>query len=217
MPSPKSVRRATSTQTDERQEYAYITVGIDPGTGTTGYGAVALTHTGEFVLLACGVIRTPPRTPMHLRLQELFNDLCGIIEEFQPQALAVEKLFFGRNVTTAITVGQARGIVLLAAANAQLDVAEYTPAEVKQAIAGYGNASKRQVQEMVQRILELSEIPRPDDAADGVAIAVCHLQSLYYRRRIADADAQIDIQTDSQTNLQTEIDSGADIETLLQK
>jgi crossover junction endodeoxyribonuclease RuvC len=118
-------------------------------------------------------------------LQELFNDLRHLIDEFRPQSLAVEKLFFGRNVTTAITVGQARGIVLLAAALANLDVAEYTPAEVKQAIAGYGNADKRQVQEMVQRILELPDKPRPDDAADGVAIAVCHLQSLTYHQRIA--------------------------------
>ncbi len=171
------------------QEYAHITVGIDPGTGTTGYGIVGLTQKGDFALLACGVIRTPPHTPMHLRLQELFNDLRKLIAEFHPQTLAVEKLFFGRNVTTAITVGQARGIVLLTAALGQIDVAEYTPAEVKQAIAGYGNADKQQVQEMVQRILDLPEIPRPDDAADGVAIAVCHLQSLYYKSRIADAEA----------------------------
>ena len=181
-------KRARAVGVQAVQEYAYITVGIDPGTGTTGYGAVGLTHAGELTLLACGVIRTPPRVPMHLRLLELFNDLVDLLDEFRPQALAVEKLFFGRNVTTAITVGQARGIVLLAAAQAQLEVAEYTPAEVKQAIAGYGNADKRQVQEMVQRILELPEIPRPDDAADGVAIAVCHLQSFYYHSRIADAE-----------------------------
>lgn len=174
------------------QDYDYVTMGIDPGTGTTGYGVVGLSHNGGFDLLACGVIRTPPRTPMHLRLQELFQDLRDLIDEFRPQSVAVEKLFFGRNVTTAITVGQARGVVLLAAALAQLDVAEYTPAEVKQAIAGYGNADKRQVQEMVQRILELAEIPRPDDAADGVAIAVCHLQSLTYHRRVADAEAEMD-------------------------
>jgi len=177
-----------SVESGARQEYAYVTLGIDPGTGTTGYGVVGLTDGGAYELLACGVIRTPPRTPMHLRLHELFNDLRDLIDEFRPQALAVEKLFFGRNVTTAISVGQARGIVLLTAALAQLEVAEYTPAEVKQAIAGYGNADKRQVQEMVQRILELADIPRPDDAADGVAIAVCHLQSLYYRSRIAEAE-----------------------------
>lgn len=197
MPSPARARPTEAKQVaakraETSQEFAYITVGIDPGTGTTGYGVVGLTHEGEFVLLACGVIRTPPRTAMHLRLQELFNDLRDLIDEFRPQALAVEKLFFGRNVTTAISVGQARGIVLLTAALAQLEVAEYTPAEVKQAIAGYGNAEKRQVQEMVQRILELPEIPRPDDAADGVAIAVCHLQSLTYHRRLAEAEAGVD-------------------------
>ena len=192
MPATVRARRTAPTPAKASQEYAYVTMGIDPGTGTTGYGVVGLTSEGSFVLLACGVIRTPPRTAMHLRLQELFNDLQGLIDEFRPQALAVEKLFFGRNVTTAITVGQARGIVLLTAALGNIDVAEYTPAEVKQAIAGYGNADKRQVQEMVQRILDLPEIPRPDDAADGVAIAVCHLQSLYYHRRIADAEAGVD-------------------------
>lgn len=164
-----------------------IVLGIDPGTATTGYGVVGRDAAGDFVLLACGVIRTAPRTPMHLRLRELFEDLQRIIAEFQPGSLAVEKLFFGRNVTTAISVGQARGAVLLAAALSELDVAEYTPAEVKQAIAGYGNADKRQVQQMVQRLLQLDDIPRPDDAADGVAIAVCHLQSLHYHRRIAGA------------------------------
>lgn len=170
-------------------EYAYVTLGIDPGTGTTGYGVVGMLLDGSFELIACGVIRTPPHTAMHLRLEELFNDLRDLIEEFRPQALAVEKLFFGRNVTTAISVGQARGIVLLAAALADMEVAEYTPAEIKQAIAGYGNADKHQVQEMVQRILDLETIPRPDDAADGVAVAVCHLQSFTYNRRIADAEA----------------------------
>lgn len=163
-----------------------VTVGIDPGTASTGYGVVGLTVHGDFVLLACGVIRTEPGVPMHLRLLELHGDLMRLLDEFQPDAVAVEKLFFGRNVTTAISVGQARGTALLAAAQRAIDVAEYTPAEVKQAIAGYGNAEKRQVQEMVQRILELPEIPRPDDAADGIAIAVCHLQRLTYYRRIAE-------------------------------
>lgn len=165
----------------------YVVLGIDPGTATTGYGVVGLTLKGEFQLLACGVIRTDAGMPMHLRLRELFEDLQRLIAEFRPQGVAVEKLFFGRNVTTAISVGQARGAVLLAAALTGLEVAEYTPAEVKQAIAGYGNAEKRQVQEMVQRLLDLDFIPRPDDAADGVAIGVCHLQSLIYHRRIADA------------------------------
>jgi crossover junction endodeoxyribonuclease RuvC len=118
---------------------------------------------------------------MHLRLLELFEDLRGLVHEFNPDEFVVEKLFFGRNVTTAISVGQARGTVLLAAALSNLPVVEYTPAEVKQAVAGYGNADKRQIQEMVQRLLDLPEVPSPDDAADGVAIAVCHLQSRRYR------------------------------------
>jgi crossover junction endodeoxyribonuclease RuvC len=158
-----------------------IVLGIDPGTATTGYGVVAQTTTGEFELLACGIIRTHPDVAMHLRLLELFNDLVALIQEFNPDAVAVEKLFFGRNVTTAISVGQARGAVLIAAAKQGLSVAEYTPAEVKQAIAGYGKAEKRQIQEMVQRILNLEQLPRPDDAADGVAIALCHLQTMRYR------------------------------------
>ncbi len=165
--------------------YEHVTIGIDPGTATTGYGVVAQTTEGDFVLLACGVIRTPAGDPMHLRLLELFRDLQAIIREFRPASLAVEKLFFGRNVTTAISVGQARGVILIAAATNDLDVAEYTPAEIKQAIAGYGNAEKRQIQEMVQRLLDLPEIPRPDDAADGVAIALCHLQTLHYRHLIS--------------------------------
>lgn len=156
-------------------------MGIDPGTATTGYGVVAQNEQGNFELLACGVIRTRPRMAMHLRLLELFEDLRALIQEFQPDEIAVEKLFFGRNVTTAISVGQARGAVLLAAAMSGLPVIEYTPAEVKQAIAGYGNAEKRQIQEMVQRLLDLPRAPRPDDAADGVAIALCHLQTVRYR------------------------------------
>lgn len=159
------------------QAYTRIVLGVDPGTAITGYGVVAEESDGEFVLLACGVIRTQAHTAMHLRLLELFRDLQAIIEEFEPAVMAVEKLFFGRNVTTAISVGQARGSILLAAALAGLEVVEYTPAEVKQAISGYGNADKGQVQEMVRQVLGLAEAPQPDDAADGVAIAICHLQA----------------------------------------
>lgn len=165
-----------------------ITLGIDPGTAITGYGVVAHTAAGEFELLACGVIRTDSTTPMYLRLRELYADLNSLIQEFRPHSVAVEKLFFGRNVTNAISVGQARGIALLAAALHDLRVAEYTPAEVKQSIAGYGNAEKHQVQEMVQRLLELDDIPRPDDAADGVAIALCHLQTEQYHRLVDEAE-----------------------------
>jgi crossover junction endodeoxyribonuclease RuvC len=157
-----------------------IVLGVDPGTATMGYGVVGQTDSGDLTLLACGVLRTQAHAPMHLRLKELFEDLRRLIREFDPQSVAVEKLFFGRNVTNAISVGQARGAVLLAAAMENRELAEYTPAEVKQAIAGYGNAEKQQVQEMVQRLLELAELPKPDDAADGVAIAVCHLQAARY-------------------------------------
>jgi crossover junction endodeoxyribonuclease RuvC len=158
-----------------------IVLGIDPGTAITGYGVVGETARGDFELLACGVIRTQAGDEMHLRLLEIFRDVKALIAEFRPDDMAVEKLFFGRNVTTAITVGQARGAVLLAAAEKGLTIAEYTPAEVKQAITGYGNADKRQIQEMVQRVLNLPHPPHPDDAADGVAIAVCHLQRTRYQ------------------------------------
>jgi len=153
-----------------------IVIGVDPGTAITGYGVVGQNIHGDFELLACGVIRTAATDEMHSRLLELYTDFRALIEEFQPDELAIEKLFFGRNVTTAITVGQARGVLLLAAAQQKLTIAEYTPAEVKQAISGFGKAEKQQIQEMVQRILNLPERPQPDDAADGVAIALCHLQ-----------------------------------------
>lgn len=158
-----------------------IVLGIDPGTASTGYGVVAQAASGDFILLACGVIRTAPDRPMPLRLREIFEDICNLIAEFQPSEVAVEELFFGRNVTTAISVGQARGAALLAAALNDLPVAEYTPATVKQALTGYGNADKTQMQMMVQNLLGLDTPPRPDDAADGVAIALCHLQTARYR------------------------------------
>ena len=164
--------------------FDYVVLGIDPGTATTGYGVVGRTLRGDFELLACGVVRTAAGEEMHLRLLELFEDVQALVKEFRPNEIAVEKLFFGKNVTNAITVGQARGVVLLAAALAGLPLAEYTPAEVKQAISGYGNAEKRQMQEMVQRLLGLDAPPQPDDAADGVAIALCHLQTVAYRRLI---------------------------------
>jgi crossover junction endodeoxyribonuclease RuvC len=153
-----------------------VVVGIDPGTAITGYGVVGQTMAGDFELLACGVIRTAAEESMPARLKELYEDFLALLEEFKPEQVAIEKLFFGRNVTTAITVGQARGVLLLATAQRKIPLAEYTPAEVKQAITGYGNAEKRQVQEMVQRLLHLPTLPKPDDAADGVAVALCHLQ-----------------------------------------
>lgn len=159
----------------------WVVLGIDPGTASTGYGVVRQSPHGDFQLLACGVIRTSPADLMHYRLREIFEDIQNLIREFSPNEVAVEQLFFGRNVTTAITVGQARGAALLAAALNDLPIAEYTPASVKQALTGYGNADKVQMQMMVQQLLNLEETPQPDDAADGVAIALCHLQTARYR------------------------------------
>ncbi len=169
------------------REYS-TTLGIDPGTAITGYGVVKQNAAGEYELLACGVIRTRSVDPMHERLREVFQDIQRLIQEFEPDSMAVEKLFFGKNVTNAISVGQARGVAILAAALSDLHVAEYTPAEVKQSIAGYGNADKQQVQQMVQRLLDLDNPPQPDDAADGVAIALCHLQTEQYQRLVYEAD-----------------------------
>jgi crossover junction endodeoxyribonuclease RuvC len=172
------------TASDETNEYTRVVLGVDPGTAITGYGVVGELADGAFELLACGVIRTDAGQLMHLRLKEIFQDLQAILREFRPDEMAVEKLFFGRNVTTAISVGQARGAILLVAALNGVDVVEYTPAEVKEAIAGYGNAEKRQVQEMVRRTLHLAETPAPDDAADAVAVAICHLQRALYHHLV---------------------------------
>lgn len=154
-----------------------IALGIDPGTATTGYGLVRETSQGDFVVVDFGVVQTPPGLPAAERLNQLYTTLIDIILLHHPECGAVEKLFFSRNVTTALGVGQARGVALLAMAQHGLTVAEYTPMEVKQAVAGYGGADKNQVQQMVRALLNLEQIPRPDDAADALAVALCHLQS----------------------------------------
>jgi crossover junction endodeoxyribonuclease RuvC len=157
-----------------------LALGIDPGTATTGYGLVRQTPSGDLETVTFGVILTPPHTPAHQRLLMLYDDLRELLSRHHPDSCAVEKLFFQRNVSTAMAVGQARGVVLLVAAQAGLEVAEYTPNEVKQAVAGYGAADKRQVQEMVRTLLALPEIPKPDDAADALAIAITHLHTNKY-------------------------------------
>ena len=151
-------------------------LGIDPGTAITGYGLVEEVR-GDLKLVAFGVIRTPADQPLPRRLQLIYHAVSDLAEEWEPEAAAVEELFFSRNVRTAMSVGQARGVALLALADASLDVAEYTPLAIKQAVTGYGNADKMQVQEMVRLLLELAEVPRPDDAADALAVAICHLHS----------------------------------------
>ena len=154
-----------------------LVLGIDPGTATTGFGLVRDRPDGSLESTAYGTIQTAAGTPAHERLASLYHQLNDLLLLHRPDSCAVEKLFFQRNVSTAIAVGQARGVVMLAIAEAGLDVAEYTPNEVKQAVTGYGSAGKRQVQEMVRTLLLLPEIPKPDDAADALAIAITHLNT----------------------------------------
>ncbi len=158
-----------------------LVIGIDPGTATTGYGLVREGRDGSLKVGDYGVIQTPAGLPMPKRLLQLYHELQEIVALHRPDSGAVEKLFFQRNVRTAISVGQARGVALLALAEAQLPVAEYTPMEIKQAVAGYGGADKNQVQQMVRALLGMDSIPSPDDAADALAVAICHLHSARLR------------------------------------
>ncbi|MCA9327028.1 crossover junction endodeoxyribonuclease RuvC [Candidatus Saccharibacteria bacterium] len=151
-------------------------LGIDPGTGILGFGIIEL-HKGKPVLVDAGVIRTPVHEDDAVRLQTIYEELSDIIAETKPTHMAVEKLFFARNVTTAMTVAQARGVVLLAGKQADLELYEYTPLQIKMAIAGYGRADKKQMQEMVRLHLNLAEVPKPDDCADALAAALTHAQS----------------------------------------
>ncbi|HKJ27958.1 MAG TPA: crossover junction endodeoxyribonuclease RuvC [Anaerolineales bacterium] len=154
-----------------------LVLGIDPGTATTGYGLVRQARDGSLAAVAHGVITTPAKTPMPERLIQLYEELNEIIKLHRPESSAVEMLFFQTNVKTAISVGQARGVVLLALAQAGLPIGEYTPNAIKQAVTGYGSADKHQMQEMTKMLLGLKERPRPDDAADALAVAICHLHS----------------------------------------
>lgn len=155
-----------------------IILGVDPGTARLGWGVVC----GE-TIVACGCLETKPELVEEDRLKTLFDQLNRLIKKYQPEAVAVEKLFFFKNQTTVIPVAQSRGIILLAAAQNELPVFSYTPLQIKQAVTGYGRAEKNQVQQMVKAILKLKNIPRPDDAADALAVALTHLFSykLYTR------------------------------------
>ena len=152
-------------------------VGIDPGTATTGYGFVEETDSGELRVIDYGVIITAAKIPPEQRLYQIYTQLKELLLLHRPQSGAVEKLFFQNNVTTAMSVGQARGVAMLALAEAGVAVAEYTPMEIKQAVSGFGGAGKAQVQLMVKALLSLPDIPRPDDAADALAVAICHINS----------------------------------------
>ncbi len=149
-------------------------LGIDPGTGIMGFGVIDADATGKAKLVDGGVIRTPANQADSLRLLTIFDELSEIIELHKPEIMAVEKLFFAQNVTTAMTVAQARGVVLLCGEQSGLTLYEYTPLQIKQALTGYGRADKKQIQEMVRVILALDTVPKPDDCADALAVAICH-------------------------------------------
>lgn len=148
-------------------------IGIDPGTGILGFGVIDV-NGSKITLVEAGVIRTPAHTPHAERLEEIFDGLTEIIESTKPQAFSIEKLFFTKNVTTAMSVAEARGVSILVAHKAGLPIAEYTPPQIKQTLTGYGNAGKKQVQEMVRIQLGLKEVPKPDDCADALAAAITH-------------------------------------------
>ena len=153
-----------------------IILGIDPGVATIGFGVIR-SERGNNTLLRYGVITTPPGIPLSSRLLQIDRDMEELIHTFQPDEMAVEELFFSKNITTGIAVAHGRGVILLAAERLGVSIFEYTPMQVKQAVAGYGGADKRQVMLMTQRLLNMKQIPRPDDAADALAIAICHGRS----------------------------------------
>ena len=151
-------------------------LGIDPGYGITGFGLIEADR-GQYRLVQCGAITTPPNTDFSWRLEMIYNDMTQLLQTTKPDAVAIEELFFGQNVTTGIGVAQSRGVILLAIQQAGLPVHSYKPMQVKQSVGGYGSATKHQVQDMTKRLLKLSAMPKPDDAADAIAIALCHARS----------------------------------------
>lgn len=148
-------------------------IGIDPGTGILGFGVIDVNR-GKYILVDAGVITTPAHTPIDERLEDIFDNLTEIIAATKPDVMSIEQLFFARNVTTAISVAQARGVAILTGRKARLSIAEYTPMQIKQTITGYGKADKKQVQEMVRIQLGLAEVPKPDDCADALGAAITH-------------------------------------------
>lgn len=149
-------------------------LGIDPGTGILGFGVIEADGRQKANLLDAGVIRTPVKQPDSQRLLTIYDELSQIIKDLQPEVMAVEKLFFAQNVTTAMSVSQARGVVLLCGEQNNLELHEYTPLQIKQALTGYGRADKKQMQEMVRIVLGLKDVPKPDDCADALGAAICH-------------------------------------------
>jgi len=158
-------------------------MGLDPGTAITGYGLVKFDGS-KFSLVDCGCVRTSTEFPLSERLQSIYAELTGVIRLYKPEQFAVEELFFNKNARTALAVGHARGVAMLAASNSGLPVFEYTPLQVKQAVTGFGRADKTQVQYMVKTILALPEAPTPDDVADALAVAICHGQLYSWVRKL---------------------------------
>ncbi|RAP77884.1 crossover junction endodeoxyribonuclease RuvC [Paenibacillus montanisoli] len=158
-------------------------LGIDPGIAIVGFGFIDKIGS-KLVPVQYGCIQTEAHTPQEERLKQVYESTCALMDRYKPDTVAVEKLFFNKNVTTAFSVGQARGVMILAAAQRGLPITEYTPLQVKQAIVGYGKAEKRQVQEMVRMFLKLSAIPKPDDVADALAVAICHAHSSVLTQKI---------------------------------
>ncbi len=152
-------------------------LGIDPGIATIGFGLIESNAARQIRLLHCGVITTPAHTALSDRLSQIYDDLQELLEHFQPDSVSVEELFFNTNITTGIAVAHGRGVILLACQKAGVKIFEYTPLQVKQAVVGYGRAEKQQVMDMVKRICNLPTVPKPDDAADAVALAICHARS----------------------------------------
>ena len=151
-------------------------LGIDPGYGIIGFALIDAQR-GSTTLQHCGAITTPAGMDFSARLEIIYQDMCQLLQKAKPDAVAIEELFFGQNVTTGINVAQSRGVILLAIRQAGLPVTSYKPAQVKQAVVGYGNATKHQVQDMTKRLLRLEQLPKPDDAADAIALALCHARS----------------------------------------
>jgi crossover junction endodeoxyribonuclease RuvC len=157
-----------------------IILGIDPGIADTGYGVIKNTN-NKFTFIDCGTIKTSAEKELPERLKDLYQDLTTIIKKYKPKQIGVEELFFAKNVKTAITVSHARGVILLAAKDANCEIKEFTPLQIKQALTGYGRADKNQIQQMVKTVLQLDKIPKPDDAADALATAICCAQTKYVK------------------------------------
>ena len=158
-------------------------LGLDPGIATIGFGLIE-SDRSKYSLVCCGVITTPAHTSLSSRLEQIYDDLTQLLEAFKPEAVSIEELFFNTNITTGIAVAHGRGVILLACQKAGIKIYEYTPLQVKQAVCGYGRAEKSQVMDMVKRLCNLKAPPKPDDAADAVALALCHARSstsLLYR------------------------------------